>query len=326
MYKSVMRINYICPDCKKNEVLKPSNDGLLCSQDHSFRFVEGTEIPIFSFQDDNVNEYSIKHAAEIHDNSLDWLFKTHHISEDKFREDVLSKLHLQDGQSILITGTGAGNDLPYISKKIGKLGEIYAQDFSMQMLLSAHDRVVNKYGINRDNIYFSLSDAVNLPFKDDSFDAVYHFGGINIFSDIRKAITEMDRVVKDSGRVVFGDEGVAPWLKETEIGQMLITNNPLYTYEVPLHYLPATARDVQVNWTINNCYYIVSYNSSKDELLVNKDLAHKGTRGGSIRTRHFGKLEGINPELRENLYSDALKKGKSRVEYLEEIITKGLEK
>ena len=43
-------------------------------------------------------------------------------------------------------------------------------------------------GIICDNIYFSLSDAVNLPFKDDSFDVVYHFGGINIFYDIFFAV------------------------------------------------------------------------------------------------------------------------------------------
>ena len=35
---------------------------------------ESTGIPVFQFQDENVNEFSIKNAAEIHDNALNWLF------------------------------------------------------------------------------------------------------------------------------------------------------------------------------------------------------------------------------------------------------------
>ena len=318
------QVPYCCPTCFK-EKLKVSEDGLSCKNGHSFHFVEGTQIPIFDCQDEDVNEYSIKHAADIHDNSLDWLLNTHHISEEKFREDVLSQLHLQNGQKVLITGAGTGNDLPYVLNKIGKKGVVYVQDYSKQMLIAAYNRIVDKYGLSRDNIHFSLSDAVNLPFEDNYFDAVHHFGGINIFSDIKRGIQEMDRVVRDGGRVVFGDEGIAPWLKETKLGQMLITNNSLYIYDIPLQHLPASARDVQVNWTINNCYYIVSFMSSKEALPVNMDISHKGTRGGTIRKRHLGVLEGINPELKANLYEKALEKGVSRVDFLERLLKTGLD-
>ena len=37
----------------------------------------------------------------------------------------------------------------------------------------------------------------------------------------------MDRVTKPGGKVVFGDEGIAYWLKNTELGKSLITNNIL---------------------------------------------------------------------------------------------------
>ena len=315
---------YCCPTCTK-ESLKASGDGLICKNGHLFPYVKGTQILNFDCQDENVNEYSIKHAAEIHDNSLEWLLTTHHVSEPEFREDLLSQLHLKAGQKILITGAGTGNDLPYISNKIGNSGEIYAQDFSMQMLLAAYNRIVDKYGLSRENIHFSLSDAVKLPFKNNYFDAVYHFGGINIFSDIKRGILEMDRVVREGGRIVFGDEGLAPWLKETELGQMLITNNPLYNHNIPLQYLPATARDVQLNWTITNCYYIVSYTCSKDALPVNLDLPHKGMRGGTIRKRHLGVLEGIDPKLKASMYEKAREKGVSRVDFLERLLKAGLD-
>ena len=95
-------------------------------------------VPAFSFQNEDVNEYSIDKATEIHDNALAWLLKAHHTTEDQFRNEVLINLRLRKGQRVLITGVGAGNDLPYICPQIGKTGEIFAQDYSKQMLFLCH--------------------------------------------------------------------------------------------------------------------------------------------------------------------------------------------
>ena len=316
---------YRCTECFE-KLSSPQGAEISCVNGHSFPVLGEDAIPAFAFQAENVNEYSIKNAAKIHDNSLDWLFSTHNIQEEKFRDAVLSNLKLSKGDRILITGVGAGNDLSYISNKIGVEGEIYAQDFSQQMLLSAVERVKNKFGLSNYKIHFSLSDAVNLPYQTGFFDAVYHFGGINIFSDISRGIFEMDRVVKEGGRVVLGDEGIAPWLAKTEIGRMLITNNPLYKHIIPLEFLPETSRNVQVNWTINNCYYIVSYTSSNSNLPIDIDLPHEGTRGGTLRKRYFGALEGIDPILKNKLYQAASDSGVSRVDFLEGLVEDGLKK
>ena len=281
-------------------------------------------VPAFSFQDEDVNEYSIDKAAEIHDNALAWLLKAHHTTEDQFRNEVLINLRLRKGQRVLITGVGAGNDLPYICPQIGKTGEIFAQDYSKQMLFAAIKRSDQLFNLQDYNINYSLGDAVSLPFPSEFFDVVYHFGGINLFSSISKGVLEMERVVKNGGRVVFGDEGLAPWLKQREIGKILIQNNPLYKYDLPLDSLPSSATDVSVNWTINNCYYVVSYTSSKEELPVNLDLPHSGSRGGSLRTRYYGLLEGINPELKKKIYVAAKSKGISRVEFLENLLKSSL--
>ena len=52
---------------------------------------KNTNIPIFEIQKKNVNEFSIKNAAEIHDNALSWLFSTHNVNEKKLREDLIGK-------------------------------------------------------------------------------------------------------------------------------------------------------------------------------------------------------------------------------------------
>jgi SAM-dependent methyltransferase len=45
-----------------------------------------------------------------------------------------------------------------------------------------------------------------LPFANDSFDVVFHVGGINFFSDRAKAIREMIRVAKPGSRILIADE------------------------------------------------------------------------------------------------------------------------
>mgnify|MGYP007051649106 CR=1 FL=1 len=47
----------------------------------------------------------------------------------------------------------------------------------------------------------------------------------NLFDDVGRAIFEMSRVVRPAGRVVVGDEGVGPWLRSTDYGRMVVTNN-----------------------------------------------------------------------------------------------------
>jgi len=45
-----------------------------------------------------------------------------------------------------------------------------------------------------------------LPFRDNSFDMVFHVGGINFFSDRRKALAEMFRVARAGSKLIVSDE------------------------------------------------------------------------------------------------------------------------
>jgi SAM-dependent methyltransferase len=314
---------YCCNEtgCNRSPLI-PGDDGLRCQNQHFFPYVEGTNVPVFAFQPEEVNEYTLEDAAAIHDNSLRWVFNTFGSDEPTLRNSLIARLRLSKGQTILVTGAGAGNDLPYLVQSLNGAGVIYAQDIAKQMLMAGfkrHGAVADEAGVN---IHFSASDATNLPFGDKVFDAAYHFGGINLFPDIRKGIAEMDRVVKPGGRIVICDEGAAPWLKDTELGKMLIRNNPLYAFDVPLALLPETARDVNLSWEVGNCFYVIDYTVSDQPLDINIDVPHLGTRGGTIRTRYAGQLEGVDPALRDKVYAEAKSLGLSRVEYIERLLNK----
>lgn len=314
-------ILYCCTKSEcKHVSLREQNDGLHCPNGHFFPYIHGTRAPVFACEDENANDYALEHAAAIHDNSLRWVFDTFETDEVTLRKNLISQLQLFKGETILITGAGAGNDIPFLLESLSGEGTIYAQDISKQMLMAGIERYGSLTNNTNVNLYFSASDATNLPFEKNTFDAAYHFGGLNLFTDIRKGILEMDRVVKPGGRVVISDEGVAPWLKQTTLGKMLIKNNPLYDYEAPLTFLPSNARSVNLSWELSNCFYVIKFIVSDTQPNININIPHVGKRGGSIKTRYLGQLEGIDPSLRDKVYAEAEQLGISRVEYLERLI------
>jgi SAM-dependent methyltransferase len=313
---------YICPNCKSH--LAISTATAECQKGHVFEVDHKGKYIKFSDANDNESDYSVSQAAEIHDRSLAWLLAVNGITEQDFRQDLLVSLNLRPGMKVLVTGVGTGNDLEAIAEKISPGGVIFALDFSEKMLLASIDRVgtlVERFGVS---IYYSLADAISLPFSSDLFDAVYHFGGINLYSNIDEGVSEMDRVACDGARIVFGDEGLAEWLLKDDIGKILVTNNPLYRFSPPLKSLPASARNVSLSWVINNCYYLIAYTKSAKPIYIDLDRRHQGIRGGNLRTRYYGQLEGVDPDLKNHLYKLAKARGVSRVELLEEIIRAGI--
>ncbi|WP_051228031.1 class I SAM-dependent methyltransferase [Pleomorphomonas oryzae] len=281
---------------------------------------------MFVCEPEGANEYSRENAAEVHDNALRWVFKTFQTTEEDLRERLIARIGLKKGQRVLITGAGAGNDLPYLVRALGGEGDIYAQDIAKEMLLAGVSRYKAELAASGVSLHFSVSDATNLPFADGFFDAAYHFGGINLFPDIATGIAEMNRVVKAGGNIVIGDEGLAPWLVKTELGRMLINNNGLYACSAPLEALPATARSVKLSWELSNCFYVIEFQASTEPLPVNIDIPHLGKRGGTIRSRYWGRLEGVDPILRDRIYEEAERRGMSRVAFLESALRASLGK
>jgi hypothetical protein len=50
------------------------------------------------------------------------------------------------------------------------------------------------------------------------------------------------------------------------------------------------------------------------------DIAHKGRRGGSMRTRYFGQLEGVTAESKKFVLEDSERMGISIHDWLEQVI------
>lgn len=325
---------YCCPLSK--EVLHAVGSGLISSQGVHYPFLNAetaNPIPIFLDEKmlsggDKISQamYKKDDAESSYENFLTWLFETFRQDEASFRNSLIEKLDLKEGDRVLVTGCGLGDDLKCILPKIGSTGKLFAQDISDLMIAATARRLSDTDGqlVNNSNLYLSVSNASMLPHPDSYFDAAYHFGGINLFSDIKSAIHEMARVVKVGGKVLIGDEGVAPWLKENEYGRVAICNNKLWELEPPLPLLPEIASNVHLTWVLGNCFYVIDFEVSDSMPFMDMDVPHKGVRGGSMRKRYFGQLEGIDPGLKERVTMAALTAGMSASSWMEQVISKAL--
>jgi ubiquinone/menaquinone biosynthesis C-methylase UbiE len=261
-------------------------------------------------------------AEQKYDAAVDWQFRSFYENEDDVRERMIDLLLLKPDARVLEIGCGTGRDSFRIARRLSEQGELFVQDLSEQMVFKTQQRLGaerRKLGLSASVDYF-VSTARLLPFPDGFFDAVFHFGGFNNFSEPKNTLAEMTRIVKNDGRVVFGDEALPPWLEGTEFGEMIVTNNPLFKNKVPLECLPQNAREVTLRWVLGGCFYLIDFKVGDGPPRVDMDLPHQGWRGGTMRTRYYGRLEGVTPEAREMAIEAAKARGVSVHEWLDSLV------
>jgi len=167
----------------------------------------------------------------------------------KGRKQIVSFLGLKSGMRILEVSPGPGVFQKYLRNNIGHTGELVALDLSMGMLLQCRKR--NK----KLNVQLIHGNAQFLPFADNSFDALYHFGGINLFNDPQKAISEFIRVVKKDGIVSWGDEGFSDNYKHERRRKMMLKINPGFAKPHPI--VPDSVYDVKENEVYEGLAYLI---------------------------------------------------------------------
>jgi SAM-dependent methyltransferase len=276
-----------------------------------------------SYSPDEAHEKEYYEAtAHAYDSVLDWLFTSFYEDEAAVRRKVIDLLQVAPGDRVIETGAGTCRDTVRIAERLTPDGELYVQDLSPRMLSIGRDRVRSCGLLNgsQGRVEFSVGNAERLPFPDRFFDGAYHFGGLNLFSDKEKALAEMARVVRVGGKVVVGDEGLAPWLRGTEYGAILTNSNRLYSYGPPLESVPECARDSTVRWLIGDAFYVIEFRVGDGPPRINLDLPIQGKRGGTHRTRYYGGLEGVTPEAKTMAEEAAEASGLSMHEWLDRAV------
>lgn len=122
----------------------------------------------------------------------------------KWRKNVFQLVTSRDPERILDIATGTGDMAILYSK--GNAKEIVGLDISAGMLEVAKTKV-KKLKLE-DTIQLELGDAENLPFEDQSFDAVSVSYGIRNFEDLEKGLAEILRVLRPNGVLVILETSV----------------------------------------------------------------------------------------------------------------------
>ena len=113
----------------------------------------------------------------------------------RWRKEVIRLAKLPTNASLLDLGTGTG-DLAREALTQFPQTRVTAADFTLEMM-----RVGQKSG----DLNFSSADALNLPFKDKTFDAVISGFLMRNVTDIQQALKEQHRVLKPGRRIVILD-------------------------------------------------------------------------------------------------------------------------
>ena len=328
MHLSALEV-YRCPETGQQFVLEEGAivvdgeiiEGVLASEvGKKYRIEEG--MPNFTFPD-NLQEQDYSSRKEYDAASHDYNMHQHVTfdvfcqDEISFRNDIVDLLHIDESDKVLEIAAGTGLNLPHIFGKLNGSGVLFVQDISVGMLRVCRELANSSSSVQCD---CSIGNSAFLPFPDNYFDSALSFGGIGVFSNQERAIQEMVRVVKPGGRIVFGDEGVGPWLKKTTYGKILIDNNPFYSDEAPIDLLPIEARDVVVRWVLGGGFYLVDFSVGNGEPVSNFNYQIPGPRGGTHKTRYFGKLEGVTLETKYLAQKARDKSGKSMHEWLDGVV------
>jgi SAM-dependent methyltransferase len=109
-------------------------------------------------------------------------------------------LGLRPGDGVLDVACGPGNFSRAFARTVGDSGLVVGIDASRTMLERGAAEL-RRSGLN--NLALIRGDATQLPFVDDSFDAVCCFAALHLFEDPFAALDEMTRVLTPGGRIAL---------------------------------------------------------------------------------------------------------------------------
>jgi ubiquinone/menaquinone biosynthesis C-methylase UbiE len=99
------------------------------------------------------------------------------------------------------------------------------------------------------------ADAVQVPFRDNTFDVVFHLGAINLFSDKKRAIEEMIRVAKPGTHIVIADE-------TEKAGKLFnLFTGPAEKIIPPVDLVPETMQNISLETIWRGYGYVIEFDT-----------------------------------------------------------------
>ena len=113
---------------------------------------------------------------------------------------------VHEGDAVLDIAGGTGDLAMAFAKKVGNSGQVVHTDINEAMLRTGRDRLLDA-GVTLPTV---VCDAEHLPFPDNHFAVVSVAFGLRNMTHKDAALTEMRRVLKPGGKLLFSEHGRSP--------------------------------------------------------------------------------------------------------------------
>ena len=139
----------------------------------------------------------------------------------RWRARAVDRAELAAGSNALDVCCGTGDLTLELARRVGPTGRVVGCDFSEPMLELARKKAAARGWVTElhppggpegsdqerklehgPGVEFEWADALELPYEDDSFDAVTVGFGLRNLGDLDAGIKEMTRVLREGGRLV----------------------------------------------------------------------------------------------------------------------------
>jgi len=241
----------------------------LLANESAQRFPIEDNIPIFVQQDDIVGlnkKYRAFYelSAPLYDLFVRLCSYLWGGSEALWRQEFLHELEINEGDRVLEVSVGTGGNL----RLLPETADYFGLDLTMGMLKQCR-RNLRRW--QRSATLFN-GIAERLPFDDESFDVVFHVGGINIFNDQEVAIQEMIRVARPGSKILIvdeTDEGIRHYEKMP--GLRLLVRSERQAAKAPVDLVPLEMLDINVTTVSNGAFYCLTFQKPRGNTIVSVD-------------------------------------------------------
>ena len=127
---------------------------------------------------------------------------------------------LEQGEHVLDLGSGSGMDVFFAASRVGRRGQVVGVDMTPQQVAKAK-RLAAEGGI--EHAAFIEGHIDDLPFPDESFDAVISNGVINLAPNKTVVFAEAARVLRPGGRLAIADI-----VAEVDLSPQIVANTDLW--------------------------------------------------------------------------------------------------
>ena len=224
----------------------------------------------FGFKEVDTNKKS-KHVGEVFHSvaeEYDLMNDVMSFGMHRIWKKILIELsELSEGSVVLDIASGTA-DIPKLINKKFKSVSMHITDINESMLALGKERAINENFFH--NCYFSLASGESLPYQDKTFDLVTVGFGLRNFTDKRKGLEEMKRVLKPGGVLLVLEfskptnsffSKVYDWYSFNvipKLGKLLANDSESYQYlaeSIRMHPDQETLKDMVLDSGFGECKF-----------------------------------------------------------------------